>query len=88
MNFEKVKGIEPVTQSQVHSLVRCLRSGIQIIDLGEVDFKAGRGVLEGNNRCLWTKKGHRITVAISSDGGMITTQSREIDPDKPRGTHA
>jgi len=83
--FEKVKKLEPVTEEQLKSLVKMVGLGAIILDLGNVDLKAGRGVLEGNNRCLWTKAGHRITITVSQDMGVVSTISREIDPDKPGG---
>ena len=49
--------------------------------LCEVDLTKGRGVLDdtGCKHCLWTKQGHRITVAVSSDGGVIVSKSKEVD---------
>lgn len=84
-SFEKVRSIEPVTDRQLQSLIQAMGSiaAPMILDLGNVDLKAGRGVLEGHNRCLWTKSGHRITISLSSDGGVIGSLSSEIDPDKP-----
>jgi hypothetical protein len=79
-NFDTIKSVEPVTQKQVDSLHRVLGLGALVCKLSEVDLNAGRGVLEGNNRCLWTKDGHRITVTLCSDGGVIASVSKDPDP--------
>jgi len=55
-----------------------------LIDFGNIDYSLGRGVGKGNDRCLWTKKGQRIDIAVASDGGIIASQTREPDPDRPQ----
>ena len=75
--------IEPVTQEQVDKLARALgRLQAGILELHNVDIAKGRGVLTGNDRCLWTKDGRRITVCI--DHGVICTIGKEPDPECPK----
>lgn len=74
---------EPVTPLQVNSLRTFIGIGAAIVDFGNVDYTKGRGILEGLDRCLWTKKGYRITIHVMEHGGIIVSQSREIDPDLP-----
>lgn len=47
----------------------------------DVDYEVGHGILEGNDRCLWTKEGLRTTCTILSDGGYMVSQSKEPDPE-------
>lgn len=74
---------EQVTVTQVVALVKTLGLGAMICDFAKVDYTRGRGILEGDDRCLWTTDGKRITISLTSDGGMITSQTREPDPDMP-----
>jgi len=85
MSFEKINGTEPVTEKQLQSLINAMGSVAApiFLELCHVDLAAGRGILKGNDRCLWTKDGKRITICLTSDGGVIGSISREIDPDKP-----
>ncbi len=77
--------IEPVTQAKVDSLIRCVGGiGAMIARLGDVDLKRGRGVLEGNNRCLWTNDGCRITIDVASDGGLCVACDKDADPEAPQ----
>lgn len=76
--------IEPVTEDQLVSLGRCMSPAARIVAcLGEVDISKGRGVLEGLNRCLWTKDNRRITISIVPTGGLIASVSKEPDPEAP-----
>lgn len=81
--------IEPVTQEMINSLI--IASGgpvpAMISGLAEVDLERGRGVLNDNGRehCLWTKDGHRITVTVATDGGVIVAKSKEPDEEVDHG---
>lgn len=74
---------EPVTRDQVNSLIRALGFGAMVCDFGNIDYTRGRGVLDGTDRCLWTKKGHRITVGLITGGGIVASQSKDPDPEIP-----
>lgn len=75
---------EPLSQFQVTAIRRLLGFGANIIiDFNSIDYTKGRGVLGGQNRCMWTKKGQRITIDVASDGGLIAWQSKEVDPELP-----
>lgn len=75
--------IEKVTQEQINAIQRAAGMGAMIVDFHNVDLDAGRGVLDGNNRCVWTKDGKRITVAIPQTGGFIVSQGKNPDPEYP-----
>lgn len=74
---------EAVTKKQVEHLARFLGIGAMLIDFDKIDYSMGRGILEGSNRCLWTKAGQRITISLSSDGGVIAGQAKEPDTERP-----
>lgn len=77
--------IEQVTEKQLLALSRCLTpSGRMISRIGEADLTKGRGVLDGDSRCLWTKSGHRITITPIVGGGLITSCSKDPDPECPK----
>lgn len=84
LKFNMTLKIEPVTRDQLKSLMRALEPLQSIIlQLGAVDLAKGRGVLEGNSRCLWTKDGRRITLTPTSDGGFVGSCGRTPDPECP-----
>lgn len=58
--------------------------GAMVARLGDVDVKRGRGVLEGNDRCLWTTDGCRITISLASDGGLCVGCNKDTDPEAPK----
>jgi hypothetical protein len=83
--IEKVEYCEPITQNTVSMIVRTLGPLTAIIcGLNEVDLTKGAGVINKQSKCLWTKSRHRITIVISSDGGIIAHKSRDPDPDCPK----
>jgi len=82
MSEDTIKKIEPVTKKQVDALMAMVPPISRMFcGLTEVDTSKGRGVLNGPGirHCLWTRSGHRITVIISSDGGVIASKSNEPD---------
>lgn len=80
---------EPVTKEQVAAMQRSIerahgRVGAMLTGLWEVDLTKGRGILEGNTRCLWTQDGRRITIALPADGGLIVSCGKARDPECPQ----
>lgn len=71
---------EPFTQKQVQHLINFLGLGAMLMDWKNLDHDIGRGILEGNSRCLWTTTGHRITISVARGGGVISSQSKQPDP--------
>jgi hypothetical protein len=89
--FEDVLSVESVTQEQVDSLCRALTpAAVMVSGLMDVDVSRGRGVLpdEGGStrHCLWTTRGHRVTVSVQNAGGLIVSRSKSPDPGAPDGT--
>ncbi len=76
--------IEPVDQAQVDALIRAVGpTAAMVASLFDVDLSRGRGVLDGNSRCLWTAKGRRITVEVLTGGGFCVSCGKQPDPDVP-----
>lgn len=73
---------EPITKEQVLSLRKAINSrGSEIIiDWEKIDYEVGRGILDDKNHCLWTTDGYRIEVNVLDTGGLIISQSEEVDP--------
>jgi len=75
---------EPVTQKAVDHLIRAVGPvAAMICELHNVDLTKGRGVLQGSDRCMWTKGRRRITVCLPSDGGLVASIGKEPDPECP-----
>lgn len=54
--------------------------GSEIINWGEVDLSAGKGILDKIGRCYWTTKGKRISIVKSKICGTRNIyQSYNID---------
>lgn len=83
MTLEQPKLIEPVSLGMVGSLLSML-TPIQryVLNLSEneIDITIGRGVFDKHQHCLWTTKGKRITVTVTTDMGLIVSVSASIDP--------
>lgn len=76
--------IEPVTQKAVEHLRRAMSPmAAMVIDLDKVDLSKGRGVLKGNDRCLWTTDKRRITICLCDDGGLVASVGKEPDMECP-----
>jgi len=73
---------EPVTLWQVNAIKRVLGFASSLF-VNDIDYSKGRGILSEFDRCLWTRKGHRITISALPHGGFIASQSLEIDPELP-----
>lgn len=70
---------EPVTQAQVDALIRAIGPvAAMISSLDQVDLVRGRGILQGNDRCLWTKDGRRIIISLGG-GGVCVSCSKTVD---------
>lgn len=85
MTFDPIQGTEPVTKAQVEALGRAAGGPLaaMVARLHEVDVSAGRGILGGDDRCLWTDDGCRITVTLLMDSGVILSVSQDPDPAYP-----
>jgi len=77
--FPHPSAIEPVSEYQLSTLARILGLGVIAVDFHKVDPTVGRGVLHGQDRCLWTTEGKRITVQTGG-GTTITSLSSSPDP--------
>ncbi len=77
--FPHPKAIEPINDTQLGALEGMLGVGAIIVDLYLVDISVGRGILEGDDRCLWTEDGKRITVSTGG-GALVATISNHPDP--------
>ncbi len=75
---------EKFDKKDVDHLVKALGMGVMVLDLASIDFSCGRGVGKDNDRCFWTKSGKRIEVWCSVGGGFGASQSKEVDPNKPK----
>lgn len=70
---------EPVTKEQVNAIRRALGIGAILMDW-DIDYEIGRGLLGGIDRCLWSKKGFRITILIDWTGLLLASQGNDPDP--------
>ena len=83
MEFSPIKSFEPITQSQLNMIAKSLgMMQSMVLRIGEVDLESGAGIIDDNTKCLWTKKGCRITLSIGF-GGFTESVSKLVDPGKP-----
>lgn len=81
--FEPILRIEPISRDVLRTIARSMGPVVcAMLKLGDVDLKAGAGVIDGKSRCVWTGDGRRITF-ISEFGGFIGSISNTPDPGKP-----
>ena len=78
MNENKITDFEPITEKQVHALIKALGRGAMIIDFNNIDYNLGRGV-DGEGHCLWNKDGRKISIG-GYKAGLMVSQSHEPDP--------
>ena len=78
--LEQVVKTERFHPHQLRALQSHLGFGAMIIDWRDIDYAVGRGIMEGDSRCLWNKDGRRIDIIVSRDGGLSATQTKEPDP--------
>lgn len=82
---DNIQSFEPVTKADVQTIVNVVGNiGAIVAGLNDVDINAGAGKIDKSNKCLWTRDGHRITVTLCSDGGVIASKSKSVDPEKPK----
>jgi len=74
---------KPITMPEINKLISILGLGAWVVELRNVDLKRGRSNISKDEVWMWTKKGHKITLMVCSDGGFIASQSKEPDPDRP-----
>lgn len=70
---------ELLTPAIVQMIQRAAGMGAMIIDW-DIDYTVGAGIVGPRSKCLWNKKGHRITCDLIRDGGWIIGESKEPDP--------
>ncbi|KKN63233.1 hypothetical protein LCGC14_0504230, partial [marine sediment metagenome] len=65
--------------NQVQSLVNAIGTISMpiLMNFNEVDYNFGRGVLKGNDRCMWLTDGRRITIML----GITRSVSISNEPD-------
>jgi hypothetical protein len=77
--MDKPKSTEPVSKDQIKAITRTMTPIARMVScIDDADLSKGRGVLDGNDRCLWTKDKRRITIHISPDC-MTIACSKDID---------
>lgn len=55
--------------------------GNELISWDDVDYRAGKGILNSLDRCYWTKKGERISLVKSNIcGTRLVCQGINKDP--------
>lgn len=81
-DFKPIESFETVTEEIVRKVAQAAGMGAMFMDFHEVDIAKGAGIIDQHTKCIWTKKGHRITAHLvtTPGGGFIVYQSKEIDP--------
>lgn len=80
MSEQRMK-TEELTPKHVRALAQMAGIGTAFLNLNNIDYAVGRGILKGNDRCLWTKDGHRITVTLGRDGFSCIGIDKNPDPE-------
>ena len=81
---EYPKPQEKMTKAHRAIVIKQLGFGASlIIDFNKLDFERGSMQTGPMERVFWTTDGNKVTVVMTSDGGVIATQSKEPDPDLP-----
>ncbi len=70
---------EQVTKKQVEAIRRVLGIGAILMNW-DIDYAIGRGVLDGLDRCIWSKDGRRITINVGRGGTLVASQGSDPDP--------
>lgn len=82
--FDPILSMETVDKEQLKALSKMITPLAQmIIGIKDVEPKYGRGVLKGDDRCVWRKDRKRITICPVFGGGLVATCSNDIDPNCP-----
>jgi hypothetical protein len=78
---------KPISKAEITALRHLLGIGAMLLDLNNVDLSLGRTITKKSDGStevhMWTKKGNRIEIVSCSDGGSISSISKEPDPNKP-----
>jgi hypothetical protein len=79
--MDEIKEYEPLDDVTVLMLKRIL-GGLKssILKLDDVDLDKGCGVISDYTRCIWTRKGQRITLSVSGGGDVMGSVSHDPDP--------
>lgn len=80
--------LEPVSQAQFDSLLAAVTRahggiGLVISGLCQADVAKGRRPASPGVYEMWTKERKKITIAMTTDGGLCVSCSKEPDPDYP-----
>jgi hypothetical protein len=76
--IEKYESLDQKTLNMIRNNLGAV--GALVCDLGLVDLAKGAGVISGSSKCIWTEKGHRVTVSLVTGGGFIASKSKDVDP--------
>ncbi len=82
--FDPVLSVEPIDLRTVNMIA--LSMGMipaMMCQIGNADLAAGAGIINDTTKCLWTKKGQRITLRYRF-GSFIASVSKHPDPAKPK----
>ena len=83
-NNEYPKEQEKMTKQDRAMLIRAMGFGASvIIDFNKLDFERGSMHTGPRERVFWTTDGNKVTFSMTTDGGVIGTQSKKPDPDLP-----
>ena len=77
---------EKVTRKMIEGVSRYLGVGAMLISFDKIDYEIGRVEINGKDSWdyhLWTTDGYRIEILAGRDGGMMASQTKEVDEDRP-----
>jgi hypothetical protein len=78
--FEPIEKYELLTEDHIKMITRALHPiALSVIDIRSIDISKGAGVVNAKTKCVWTKKGNRITLVYDM-GSFMASQSRGVDP--------
>jgi len=86
--FDKPKPAYPkrekITKTQVQAISQVIGGmAAMLAGLDEVDLSLGRRADSDVQWSMWTRSGHRVTVKITSDGGLVASKSSLPDEERP-----
>lgn len=71
---------KPITKEQINSLRKTLAGTKKNIKWKDIDYDVGRGIINKEKYCLWTKQGYRIDISVTNKG-VVVSQSERKDPE-------
>ena len=75
---------EKMTKANRAAIIKGLGFGASfIIDFNKIDWERGSMQTGPKERVFWTTDGNRVTIVLSSDGGVLGTQTKDPDPELP-----